>query len=159
MFSFLFFFVRNLALTNKNGNRKQLLYEKKKFKLILLTIEWCFKTYFSRNKKINLHNKTLGSKREKNTEAKNKMVNSISSSSSISRSKKVTSSRNSIAKEEDPDAVILTGSEGESLSPIVNPVGRFARLKYGDNQELLFNIECQVWDILSTKKKILKFFL
>ncbi len=72
------------------------------------------------------------------------MVNSISSSSSISRSKKVTSSRNSIAKEEDPDAVILTGSEGESLSPIVNPVGRFARLKYGDNQELLFNIDCQV---------------
>ena len=72
------------------------------------------------------------------------MVNSVSSTSSINKSKKVNSSRNSLAKEEDPDAIILTGSEGENLSPIVNPIGKFARLKYGDNLEILFNIDCQV---------------
>ena len=73
------------------------------------------------------------------------MVNSVSSTSSINKSRKVTnSSRSSIAKEEDPDAVILTGSEGEALSPLVNPVGKFARLKYGNNLEILFNIDCQV---------------
>jgi hypothetical protein len=66
------------------------------------------------------------------------MVNS----SSKNKSKK---SQSSIAKEEDPDAIILTGSEVKHLSPLGNSIGKFARLKYGDNQEILFNIDCQVW--------------
>lgn len=70
------------------------------------------------------------------------MINSVSSTSSINKTKKVNSLRNSIVK--DSDAIILTRSECENLSPIVNPIGKFARLKYGDNLEILFNIDCQV---------------
>lgn len=35
--------------------------------------------------------------------------------------------------------------KSECLSPLTVPlVGKFARLKYGDNKELIFNINCQV---------------
>ena len=71
------------------------------------------------------------------------MVNSVSSTLSMKKTKKINSSRNSIAKEHDSD-VILTRSDGSNVSPIVNPIGKFARLKYGDNLEILFNIDCQV---------------
>jgi hypothetical protein len=65
------------------------------------------------------------------------MVNS----SSTHKSKK---SQSSITIEEDPDAIILGRGEGKHLSPLENSIGKFARLKYGDNQEILFNIDCQV---------------
>jgi hypothetical protein len=72
------------------------------------------------------------------------MITSVLNTSSINKTKKVNSSRISIAKENDSDASILSRSKAEKLSLIVNPIGKFARLKYGDNLEILFNIDCQV---------------
>lgn len=47
-------------------------------------------------------------------------------------------SRNQI-QEVDPDSGIL-----DKPVEILPLIGKFARLKYGDNKELLFNVNCQV---------------
>ena len=50
---------------------------------------------------------------------------------------------------DDPDAAILTSDDCTSYRSTngfsqYTTVGKFARIKYGDNQELLFNTNCQV---------------
>lgn len=46
----------------------------------------------------------------------------------------------------DPDIVILTGNDQDSNEQhdYPAPVAKFAKLRYGENLELLFNINCQV---------------
>ena len=60
---------------------------------------------------------------------------------------------------DDPDAAILTSDDCTSYrstnaqSQIVPLVGKFARIRYGENQELLFNTNCQVsWSLPEVPK-------
>lgn len=75
------------------------------------------------------------------------MSKNSSSVSKHARSLKNSSRNSSIATtyEIDPDSFIITGSENnENSEPLTRPIGKFARLKYGNNEEFIFNINCQV---------------
>lgn len=74
------------------------------------------------------------------------MSKNSSSISKYARSQKTSSRNSSIATtyEIDPDSFIITGSENIESEPLTRPIGKFARLKYGNNEEFIFNINCQV---------------